>query len=132
MTNWRLFAACKDTDPEELDFFSSDQDERYRARAVCQAECPVRLDCLQHALSTPELHGVWGGVDEYEIRRALSVDKNGDPSRRARPPRCPGCMNRNYSIVKKMRNQTHVECEKCGLTWTIKRPPRAKQVEQTA
>lgn len=39
------------------------------ARAVC-AGCPVRAECLSHALAVGE-QGVWGGTDEDE-RRALN------------------------------------------------------------
>jgi WhiB family redox-sensing transcriptional regulator len=38
------------------------------AKAVCAA-CPVRAPCLEHALQTRELHGIWGGLD-YRERRA--------------------------------------------------------------
>jgi WhiB family redox-sensing transcriptional regulator len=36
-----------------------------RAKAVCEP-CPVRAQCLDHALSTGERHGVWGGLSADE------------------------------------------------------------------
>ncbi|MFJ3672533.1 WhiB family transcriptional regulator [Streptomyces sp. NPDC090106] len=39
------------------------------ARKVC-VDCPVRLDCLAHALDHREEYGVWGAMTERE-RRAL-------------------------------------------------------------
>lgn len=43
------------------------------AKAHC-AECPVQPECLRHALTYREDHGVWGGLDEHEraalLRRA--------------------------------------------------------------
>lgn len=36
-----------------------------RSKALC-ADCPVRVDCLNYALSRPEKYGVWGGLSEEE------------------------------------------------------------------
>ena len=36
-----------------------------RAKAVC-ADCRVRRQCLQYALATHQMHGVWGGTTEEE------------------------------------------------------------------
>jgi len=44
--------------------------EQKRARAVC-AGCPVRLECLNEALSQRIEWGVWGGMTERERRRLL-------------------------------------------------------------
>lgn len=38
---------------------------RQRAQAVCD-ECVVRIDCLEHAITTHEDHGMWGGRTETE------------------------------------------------------------------
>ncbi|MFF3096732.1 MULTISPECIES: WhiB family transcriptional regulator [Streptomyces] len=35
------------------------------AKSFCR-RCPVRAECLQHALTFPEKFGVWGGLDEGE------------------------------------------------------------------
>ncbi|MCX4633469.1 MULTISPECIES: WhiB family transcriptional regulator [unclassified Streptomyces] len=40
-----------------------------RAKAVCGG-CPVRTECLAHALDQRIEHGVWGGMTDRE-RRAL-------------------------------------------------------------
>ncbi len=37
------------------------------AKAVC-AGCQVRRECLQYALATRQLHGVWGGTTEDNAR----------------------------------------------------------------
>lgn len=39
-----------------------------RAKAIC-ARCPVREECLEHALTKPEPFGIWGGTSENERRR---------------------------------------------------------------
>ena len=36
-----------------------------RAKLLC-ADCPVRQECLEHALSVPEPFGVWGGTTPAE------------------------------------------------------------------
>jgi WhiB family redox-sensing transcriptional regulator len=73
---WRHAAACRGEDPAL--FFAPSYFEKHRekqareavAKAVC-ARCPVRIECLDHALSTRETHGVWGGANEMERRRLL-------------------------------------------------------------
>jgi WhiB family transcriptional regulator, redox-sensing transcriptional regulator len=36
-----------------------------RAKAVCE-DCPVRAECLDHALGAGERYGVWGGLTSDE------------------------------------------------------------------
>lgn len=38
------------------------------AKDVCN-RCPVKDQCLEHALAVPELTGIWGGVGPRERRR---------------------------------------------------------------
>jgi WhiB family redox-sensing transcriptional regulator len=65
---WWRGAACQEADPE-LFFPVAAQgparDEIARAKAVC-AGCRVRRQCLQFALATSQMHGVWGGTTEDE------------------------------------------------------------------
>ena len=65
---WMLSAACRGHTPEE--FFPSDGVGVDEARKVC-AECPVRAECLEYALTYRIDHGVWGGASERERRRIL-------------------------------------------------------------
>jgi WhiB family redox-sensing transcriptional regulator len=66
--DWWRAAACQEADPE-LFFPVTAQgpgaDEIARAKALC-AGCRVRRQCLQFALATRQLHGVWGGMTEEE------------------------------------------------------------------
>lgn len=68
--DWWRSAACREADPE-LFFPVAPQGpgagEIARAKAVC-AGCQVRRECLQYALATRQLHGVWGGTTEDERR----------------------------------------------------------------
>jgi WhiB family transcriptional regulator, redox-sensing transcriptional regulator len=36
-----------------------------RAKAVCES-CPVRVECLDHAVTSGERYGVWGGLTSDE------------------------------------------------------------------
>jgi len=63
---WQANAACLGASTE---LFMGPEDERVRERTrrealavVLCAACPVRRACLQHALTVPEQHGVWGGT----------------------------------------------------------------------
>lgn len=64
--NWRQAARCRTEDAEELFITGAVQRE---ARQFCRT-CPVRTECLAHALDQRIEFGVWGGMTERE-RRAL-------------------------------------------------------------
>lgn len=65
--NWRAEAACRGQDTGE--WFPARGDPTGRLLAVCH-ECPVRVDCLEHAVAVPESVGIWGGTSERS-RRAM-------------------------------------------------------------
>jgi WhiB family redox-sensing transcriptional regulator len=70
---WQVFARCRGRD----DLFFHPHGERdpersereAAAKQVC-AGCPVKRECLDHALQSVEPYGVWGGLSEGE-REAL-------------------------------------------------------------
>ena len=69
--DWRLFAACRDTDPDL--FFPVGTtgpaiEQIAAAKAVC-GECDSRKPCLEFAVNTNQDSGVWGGTSEEERRR---------------------------------------------------------------
>lgn len=63
---WTDRAACRGASAEI--FFSSDPVDLIEALRLCH-QCPVRLACLEHALLTPETHGIWGGASAIQRRR---------------------------------------------------------------
>lgn len=106
-------------------FFSEDTEEKYAAKNLCFA-CPVRKDCVKYALETKKIWGVWGGKDENELRRTLSVDANGDEYRRNRYPQCPYCSARTNKLKTyivdlpgggRWTTARMVECNDCGFAW---------------
>jgi WhiB family redox-sensing transcriptional regulator len=70
---WQVLARCRGRD----DLFFHPHGERdpersereAAAKQVC-AGCPVKRECLDHALASVEPYGVWGGLSEGE-REAL-------------------------------------------------------------
>jgi WhiB family transcriptional regulator, redox-sensing transcriptional regulator len=69
---WQDRAACKGHQP---DLWYPDgmqgQNDAYRyaaARVVCDT-CPVKAECLTHAIATDERHGMWGGLTPTERDR---------------------------------------------------------------
>jgi WhiB family redox-sensing transcriptional regulator len=79
--DWWRSAACLEADPDlffPVAAHGPGAGETARAKAVCAA-CLVRRQCLQYALATHQLHGVWGGTAEDE--RKLDVRPEPEPGR---------------------------------------------------
>ena len=73
---WASQALCAQTDPDL--FFSDSASQTAQAKATCR-RCPVRDDCLTHALETREDFGVWGGLDRDERRHLLRRRRDARP-----------------------------------------------------
>ena len=85
--DWWASAACREADPELFFPVASRGPavgEIARAKAVC-AVCRVRRQCLQYALATHQMHGVWGGTTEDE--RQVQVRDDREHGRRERRQR---------------------------------------------
>jgi WhiB family transcriptional regulator, redox-sensing transcriptional regulator len=75
--SWQAKAACRG--PQARVFFPPSHFERkdekeFRetsAKGIC-AQCPVRRECLNYAISIREQHGIWGGLNEIERRHVLA------------------------------------------------------------
>jgi WhiB family redox-sensing transcriptional regulator len=124
---WQSDAECgKPENKKFIDwFFSKNTQEKYAAKNMCFS-CPVRAQCLQWALEHRQLHGIWGGKDEIEIRRTLSVSYLGEETRRRRFPNCPHCSARpsklETSIVDlpkggRWKTARVASCTECGFAW---------------
>lgn len=84
--DWQLRAACRGMDVSAFFHPTGERGARWRrreerAKRVC-AGCPVRAECLEHALMAEEPFGLWGGMGEND-RWAL-VRQRRDARRRSR------------------------------------------------
>lgn len=77
MGAWRDEAACLG---EELRIFFPERNLALarEAKAICY-RCPVRMECLDEALSNGERFGIWGGMDQDERRREARLRRNRRP-----------------------------------------------------
>ena len=72
--DWQMAARCRGR--TDLFFHPHGEREPVRgqreaaAKQVC-ASCPVRRECLDHALTSGEPYGVWGGLSESEREELL-------------------------------------------------------------
>lgn len=62
---WAARAKCKGLDPEVM--FPEYGKGVEKAKRVCD-DCPVIVECGNHAIDQRELYGVWGGWSEKERR----------------------------------------------------------------
>lgn len=65
---WKQHRACLGHPNSDL-WFPEEGESGLEGRRIC-ASCPVREDCLQHALANGEKWGTWGGASE-RVRRHL-------------------------------------------------------------
>lgn len=59
-----------------------------RALLIC-AKCPVRTECLEHAVREREFHGTWGGTTEAERKKLIRADRAGERVQHKQV--CDGC-----------------------------------------
>jgi WhiB family redox-sensing transcriptional regulator len=78
--DWQFEGACNGVDPESF-FLDPNQrgvskkNRENKAIAICNT-CPVKKQCLDHALNVPEIYGVWGGMTEEnraELANSLGI-----------------------------------------------------------
>ncbi|MFI7644109.1 WhiB family transcriptional regulator [Nonomuraea sp. NPDC049400] len=108
---WQDDAACRG---QSLTLFFGYEGERAEARdarermakAIC-AECPVRRECVEFALSRPEKYGIWSltederaSVRRRRMRRAAMAGVSAAPSN---------------EVVK----EEEKHCSSCRTTWPV-------------
>lgn len=74
---WMRHAACRRARIPTDEFFPNMPDWMPRTvRQICDA-CPVREECLDHALEHHEESGVWGGLTERARAQILRRRRGG-------------------------------------------------------
>lgn len=79
-TDWRESALCRQVDPE-LWFPEKGGDNGSQAKRVCGG-CPVRAECLEFAVESGQRAGIWGGLNERELRQVRFARGMSEPPRR--------------------------------------------------
>lgn len=115
--NWRDRASCIGLDVN--DFFPEGQGQSVpsEVRRVCAA-CPSLQACLDHALSFPERHGIFGGTSPAERRHLKLGDVApligrkcagcGAQLGRPRAKTCKSCQQRAADTRRREANQRRV------------------------
>lgn len=65
---WMEDAACSRVDPDA--WFPEKGSSNKDAKRVC-ATCPVVPECREYAMRNRERFGIWGGLSERELRKAM-------------------------------------------------------------
>ena len=65
--DWVSEAACRPQRQRATTYLFFTETLEDTAKRLCFT-CPVRLECLEYALTTHQEHGVWGGLNEPERR----------------------------------------------------------------
>jgi len=73
---WRDEAACRDLSAIADLFFVGTPVGNRLALAIC-ARCPVQAECLDYAVRTGQVHGVWGGKTQQEVRLLIAKARRG-------------------------------------------------------
>jgi WhiB family transcriptional regulator, redox-sensing transcriptional regulator len=69
--NWRAAGACLSADPDLFFPISSAgpaEKQISRAKMIC-ADCDVRQQCLEFAMSHDQVYGIWGGTTPEDRQR---------------------------------------------------------------
>lgn len=78
--DWIERAACRGLDPD-LWFPGQGDNTSYRKATKVCADCPVRVECLDYAVTNRIRGGIWGGLGERTRRPLIQAT----PSPRRRP-----------------------------------------------
>jgi WhiB family transcriptional regulator, redox-sensing transcriptional regulator len=80
---WAKDARCREH--PDVNFFPGRGESSAAAKAVCRG-CAVRAECLDYAVSDPELTGIWGATSRQE-RQSLAPRGSDDARARSRARR---------------------------------------------
>jgi len=99
---WHKDAACGSREHDPDDWFPDKtilgSIKSARAVRICRRECPVRTQCLQHAMENNEMFGIRGGYtgNQRTRLRRKNPAANGCPERGCQCS-CKGCSPWTYA-----------------------------------
>lgn len=120
--NWQSEGNCVGVSTQEADRFHSENliEQSIMTHEYCY-DCPVRDLCLQSALDSKTIWGVWGGATQDDLRDALGLDENGRTDKaRVQTTLCPRCREDDITATDRTRVGTMVVCNDCGIKWETK------------
>lgn len=98
-------------------------EEELNAISVC-SQCPIRFECAQSALNNREAWGIWGGMEEFKVRRALGLDSFGHNRVYSKELVCPFCGSTDLNQARKKGAKGYsIDCISCGIHWKSYRLP---------
>lgn len=75
--SWQTAALCRGNHsylffpPSTMERKDERERRELKAKAICTV-CPVKVECLDFALSIKEPYGIWGGYTEADRRQVLA------------------------------------------------------------
>jgi WhiB family redox-sensing transcriptional regulator len=79
--DWQETAACRSAEPDlffPVSASAHNLSQVAAAKAICD-RCVARAQCLAYALSTRQVHGIWGGMTEEERYPLLKAGQQRAP-----------------------------------------------------
>lgn len=116
--DWEAYSVCRRPDVDPDWWFPADEEKgkkQQEARDHC-AVCPVRLHCLERAMSLRE-EGIWGGTSTAE-RQKLRKNRS-----RAH---CPACVGQDITRTANEDGFPFETCLACGHSWKADSEPVAQ------
>jgi WhiB family redox-sensing transcriptional regulator len=110
-SSWFDEAYCLNYDTES--FFQPELEDHI-IQSFC-SKCPVKKQCLDYALASRNIYGVWGGIHPLDLRKALCLDIYDRAT--GEDPICPKCHSKNVVLDKAKKTSNFVMCKSCGLSW---------------
>ena len=130
---WMADALCRQVGsepfyPEPPEGMPATSAQRYRDRMIQAAKeacarCPVRLQCLDHAIAEDERYGVWGGMTRSERKAEAARRGRRKPEK---PPVACGTLS-GYWRHNRAKEPACEDCQPVGAAYF-----RAKRARRRA
>lgn len=123
---WQAYAECREHSPRM--FFPEKGVNVAYAKGVC-ARCQVREQCLEYAMQSVEVHGVWGGLTHRErvaLRREQRIEQ-GLPANGPMPSQRSVAKCGTVSGYNRHRREGEETCELCRAAHNLASSERVRR-----